>query len=361
MRLSESGRRRMFRSGALAAAVGCVCACSKAPRASEPGEVITVSRSDVHSEVVVPGAVKPQVGAEVRVGPRISGVLSRLMVRVGDVVEKGQLLAILAHADLDTAVRQARAVEKASRVRWDLERKTVSRRRALASEGLIAAEELDLKSQEEALAEAELERARAALEAAEIARQYAEIRAPISGTVTSIATREGETVASSFSVPTFVTIVDLERLQIEAYVGELDISRVRVGQTGTISVDAYPQTSFEGKVLALVPQAAIRENLVSYTVIVGIDTANEGLLRPDMTASVALATGVERGALVIPARAVQRDDQGHPFVVVRGAEGDARRVVGLGEVGGDTVRIRSGLMEGEHIVLPSGRGAEASE
>lgn len=318
--------------------------------------MITVSRRDVYSEVVVPGAVKPQVGAEVRVGPRISGVLKRLMVRVGDVVNKGQLLASLDHAGLDTAVRQARAVEKEASRRWELARKTTERRRALASGGLISAEELDLTAQAEALAEAELERARAAREAAEIERQYAEIRAPISGTVTSIATREGETVASSFAVPTFVTIVDLGRLQIEAYVGELDVSRVRVGQTGTISVDAYPQALFEGRVRALVPQAAVRENLVSYTVIVGLAGSDIGLLRPDMTASVALATGVERGALVVPTRAIRRDGEGHPFVVVRGAEGDTRRVVGLGEVGGDTVRISSGLTEGEQVVLPSGGG-----
>lgn len=332
--------------------------CSKGGPAASPPEVVRVIRREMPSQIVATGTVRPQVGAEVKVGPRISGLLQRLHVRVGDVVRPGQLLAELDHTDLDAAVEEARALLAEATAQAELAESQLRRRQALAREGLVAAEELEAADNAARLATARVQRARAQLEAATIQRGYAEIKAPIGGTVTSIATREGETVAASFAVPTFLTIMDLTRLQVEAYVDEVDIGRVSVGQKATFSVDAFPGEEFEATVDAIIPQAKIRDNVVNYTVILDITGGKKELLRPDMTASVTITTGTQQDVLVLPSRAIQRDTDGRPYVLVEEAGKPVRREISIGEVRGEEVRVRAGLSEGEEVIVPKAEGSQ---
>ena len=78
--------------------------------------------------------------------------------------------------------------------------------------------------------------------------------------VASVSTQVGETVAASFAAPTLVTIIDLARLEVWAYVDETDIGRVEVAQQATFTVDTYPSTDFSGVVTAIRPAAEIQNN-----------------------------------------------------------------------------------------------------
>src|SRR4029434_10980162 len=89
------------------------------------------------------------------------------------------------------------------------------------------------------VSEKQVTAARASLAFAETQLAYGRIEAPIDGVVASISTQEGETVAASFAAPTFVTLVDLSRLEVWAYVDETDIGRVRIGQPARFTVDTY--------------------------------------------------------------------------------------------------------------------------
>lgn len=331
-------------------------ACSRSTGSRAPGEVVRVASVEMASEIVATGTVRPQVGAEVNVGPRISGVLRRLYVRVGDQVHRAQLLAELDHTNLDVAVRQAEAEQAEAEAQRELTADQLRRREALAHDGLISTDELNIAHSAAVLAAAGAERARAQLDAAQIERGYAEITAPIAGSITSIATREGETVAASFAVPTFLTIMDLGRLQVEAYVDEVDIGRVVVGQQARFGVDAFPQEEFAAVVQAIVPQARVRDNVVNYTVILAITGGKRERLRPDMTASVTITTGSHSAALVLPSRAIARDEDGRPYVLVREAGKQVRRAISIGEVRGDRVRVRTGLAEGDEVVVPGTEG-----
>ena len=84
------------------------------------------------------------------------------------------------------------------------------------------------------------ERARATLESAFVDRSFTVLRSPIPGIVASVSTQEGETVAAGLSAPTFVTIIDLDRLQLNAYVDEVDIGKIAPGQSTVFAVDAFP-------------------------------------------------------------------------------------------------------------------------
>ncbi len=386
---------------AVAALALLAAGCPRAAPEAAPPERAKAARRTFASSVLAIGAVRPQVGAEVRVGSRISGRVERLHANLRDSVEKGQVIAELEKEELEAVAAERRAdvlraearlssvqrvfpreIEKAEAevaqraatemlARKELDRQdellrqefTTTQARDQAQERLLVAQSqlqvarkaLDLARAQfdEAAKEAraDLERARAALRGAEVQLSYAVIRAPLSGVVASVSTQEGETVAAGLSAPTFVTIVDLSRLQVEAFVDETDVGKVNVGQRATFAVDAFPAAEFEGKTVAVYPKAVIQDNVVKYVVAIEIAGAYEGRLRPEMTAAVTIHLE-SRTALAVPARAVRRE-QGRNVVYV----GGEARPVRLGWKDGPWVEIASGLSEGDEVLLePPERG-----
>jgi macrolide-specific efflux system membrane fusion protein len=351
------------------------------------------------STVVATGAVKPQMGAEVRVGARISGRVLRLHANIRDQVKKGQVLAELEHAELDATVAERQADLAAAEVRlasvaalapreFDRAQAEVDRWRAT-----VALAEKDLKRQENLLRQefiaqqardqseerllvarsqlasvqkslelartqrgqddrqqrAEVNRARAALANIKAQLGYTVITAPLSGVVGSVSTQEGETVAAGLNAPTFLTIVDLSRLQVDAYVDEVDIGKIRVGGKATFTVDAFPATEFEASVMAIYPKAFVQDNVVKYVAALDISTAYEGKLRPEMTAAVALQLEA-RSVLTVPAKALRRE-RGRTLVYAsRDGQPDARDVK-IGWKDGPWAEIVSGLEEGQEIFV----------
>jgi multidrug resistance efflux pump len=371
----------------------------RAPEAAAPPATAKARRREFASAVQATGAVKPQVGAEVRVGSRISGRVLRLHANLRDAVKKGDVIAELEKEDLEAAVAERRAelllaetrlesldrllpreTEKAAAevARWEATaaqaEREAGRREELVRQEFIArqlreeAEEklLVARAQREAArkdhelagarhqeqlrqARAEVDRARSALKQAEVQASYALIRAPIAGVIASVSTQEGETVAAGLSAPTFVTVVDLGRLQVDAYVDEVDIGRVRPGQRARVTVDAFPAEEFEGAVAAVYPKAVLQDNLVKYVAAVELASGFEGRLRPEMTASVSIRLET-RSVLAVPSRAVKREG-GRNVVWVRSGGKTEPREVRVGWKDGPWVEIASGLEEGAEVLL----------
>jgi len=360
----------------------------------------TVVRRGFSATVLATGAVKPQVGSEVRVGSRISGKVERLFSNIGDVLKKGQPIAELEKADLEATVaeRQAecrladakltaiealapREIEKAEAdvAQYEatavLAKKAFERESLLTTQGFSSQEVRDQCQERLAVAEANLlasrkalelaksrytedsrqaradaERAKAALDNAQVQRSYATIVAPIAGVIASVSTQEGETVAAGLNAPTFVTIINLDRLQVDAFVDEVDIGKIHVGQRAAFSVDAFPGKEFEGKVAAIYPKAVIQENVVNYDTVVEITSPYSGLLRPEMTASVTILLEARSRVLAIPAKAVKRV-RGKTVVYVATAGGGEPREVKVGWKDGPWLEVVSGLKEGETVLL----------
>jgi multidrug efflux pump subunit AcrA (membrane-fusion protein) len=360
----------------------------------------TVQRRDFSSTVLATGAVKPQVGAEVRVGARISGKVASLRANIGDPVTKGDVIAELEQADLEAVVAQRQAelqlaeakrtaVErllpkemeraKLDLARWQATRmlyeQEIRREQTLfesnassqqafeqARERLSVAQ-LQVASAENAseLAEAryeeelrqaaaEVARAQSALSNARVQQSYATITAPIDGVIASVSTQEGETVAAGFNAPTFVTIIDLDRLQVDAYVDEVDIGRIRPGQEVLFTVDTFPDREFQGKVTAIYPKAIIQDNVVNYDVVVDILDRHEGALRPEMTASVTVLLEARIDVLAIPARAVKRQRGKNVVYVSNNGEPELREVA-IGWKDGQWIEVLKGLEEGQTIFI----------
>jgi RND family efflux transporter MFP subunit len=322
--------------------------------AGEPvaaSEAVRVARRDIGTVVKATGVIRPMIGAEVRVGSRISGVVRRLFVRVGDRVRKGQLLAEL--DDRELAARRAEAVGALEVAQANLQfaRADLGRKRGLHAERLLAPADLDVAERAFAVAEKQNAQAEANLEYAATQISYSRILAPIGGIVSSVATQEGETVAASFAAPTFVTLLDLERLEVRAYVDETDIGRIRAGQSARFTVDTYTDREIPGRVTTVYPQAEVRDNVVNYVTIVTFTTPPGCVLRPEMTAAVRIAVDQRRGVLAVPLRAVRREG-GRPFVLCdRGGGAVERRWVTTGARDESYWEIADGLREGERVLV----------
>ncbi len=257
------------------------------PEPTGNGPRVTGKRTGVSDRAVkATGVIRPMIGAEVRVGSRISGVVRRLYVRIGDRVEKGQLLAELDDRDLVARRREALAALQLAEANLEYAKSDLARRRELHASALLAPSDLDLARRAYAVAEQQRDGARASLEVAATQLAYGRIVAPIAGVVASVSTQEGETVAASFATPTFVTLLDLARLEVWAYVDETDIGRIRIGQPATFTVDTYGATGFKGEVTAIYPKAEIRDNVVNYVTVIRFDAPRDKVLRPDMTTTV---------------------------------------------------------------------------
>jgi len=315
-----------------------------------------VIRKDIHQKVLATGTVSLKTGAEVKIGARISGQLEKLLVKIGDIVKAGDLIAEIEHEDLLARVAKFQAdlkseqaklektrIEGPLEIRKDkaaleeitiqlrLANKTLKRNRELREKGFVstsavdeaeekvevlgakirlAQEELSLQEaklgNDILLAEAGVEKAQANLMEEEIQLSYAEITATIDGVVAFISTQEGETVIASLNAPTFVTLIDLEKLEVTVFVDETDIGRIKKEQKAIFTVDAYADQFFGGRVREIHPKAVIKDNVVNYEVILEINPENISLLRPEMTANVVVTTGTRSQALAIPKEAVRR-------------------------------------------------------
>ena len=331
-------------------------------------ETVTVKKKNIGSSILATGSVKPVIGAEVKVGARISGKVEHLYANIGDKVEEDQVIAEIEKKDLEAQVAQAEANLKAADAGVRISR--ASFWPALSAEtdyGFQDTTYLPQKGDHFAglkvtiplfnghdpyfikQQEAVKESVKAAVEYVNIQLSYATIKAPISGVIASVTTQEGETVAAGLNAPTFVTIIDLSRLQVDAFVDETDIGRVKVGQKALFTVDTYPDKEFTGKVKAIYPKAIIQENVVNFDVVIEIDDSNIELLRPDMTTSVSIYQEEKKGVLMIPRIAVIKEENSR-FVLVRQADGTfEKRAIKIGSQSGSEIEVVSGLNEGDTI------------
>lgn len=370
-------------------------------------QTATVSRHDIRVQIQATGVVRAMVGAEVKVGSRVSGKVEHLFANIGDKVKKGDPIAKLEDADLKARVARAEAEVASARSQLALLRRgarqeeiteaeatldqanaelslatiDADRQTSLFTKELVAKEEADkaqrnlavakgkvaaVKSrvallqnrylpEEISLAEAKVKLAEAGVMEARANLAYATLVAPIDGVIAQVTTQEGETVAAGMNSPTFVTIIDLSKLEVAAYVDEVDIGRVIIGQSASFTVDSFPDIDFTGKVTAIYPRAVIQSNVVNYITTLSIDNS-EGRLKPDMTATINIVLDERKGVLAVPERAL-RNEGGKRVVSLVDEHGFVSRPVRVGRRGGGFIEIVEGLKEGD-VVLINGSSPE---
>lgn len=224
------------------------------------------------------------------------------------------------------------------------------RKQELSKVQVIAPSEFELAQQAYGVAEQQYKQAQANLADAVTQLSYGRIFAPIAGTVESVSTQEGETVAASFAAPTFVTLLDLFRLEVWAYVDETDIGRIHVGQSASFTVDTYGDYEFAGKVTAIYPQAQIRDNVVDYVTVIRFQSPRDHILRPEMTTTVRIALEQRQSVLVLPIRTIHHEGK-RQFVTLRVADRTERRWIRTGLRDDSYWEITDGLHENDEVLM----------
>jgi len=177
-----------------------------------------VIRRDIGSNVLATGIIKPQVGAEVKVGSRISGVVKKLRANIGDFVKAGQVIAELDNAELQAKLNQNLAAMNKAKADYDYAELNLERQKSLLGQNYIPQQQYDISENAFKIAEAQLKQAEANVDIATVQLSYSTIYALTSGIISSVSTQEGETVSAGLSAPTFVNIIDLGRLEVQVYV-----------------------------------------------------------------------------------------------------------------------------------------------
>ncbi len=308
-----------------------------------------VTKRDLGATVQATGIVKALVGAEVKVGARTPGKVIDLPINVGDKVDEGQVIAKMEQQDLMAKVKLQDAILAEAKAEARRLEKDFERDQDLQKTKSISDQKFDLTESLLAMAKARIGKAEADLDYATTQLSYATITAPIKGTVASVNTIQGETVTTGLNAPTFIKIIDLDRLEVQAYVDENDIGKVRVGQESIFTVAAYPGLEFKGEVTSIYPSATIQDNVVYYITTVSVDN-REGKLRPDMTANVLIFLDQRKGVLTVPNKAIQREGA-RKFVLAMEGKSTEKRYVTTGWKDSSYTEILDGLREGDLVVV----------
>lgn len=313
---------------------------------------VTPERRNVAATVLATGILRTRVGGEVRVGAQLSGIVEKLNVVVGSRVHKGDIIATIDARPLEARLAQAKAQVAVAEQELKRAEVELDRAKRLDLQHLVARSDVEDKALAVDEAGARLEKSRRDAAVVQTDLNYSVIRAPINGTVASVTTQEGETVAASFNTPTFATIIEDGALELIAMVDETDIGNVAVGNPVAFTVESFPALEFDGRVLRIAPKGTIISGVVNFEVMIGIDSATESSkarLKPDMTANVSIRTA-ERQALVLPSAAIQRDDSGR-YVWVEDKGGLQRRSVTVGTRDARITEIREGVSAGDRVLL----------
>ena len=268
---------------------------------------------------------------QAQVFAKVYGNVEGIYVNIGDFVHKDQLLARIDTTELAQQLQETAATYQNAVA-------NLNRTKALRESNLASQQDLDN-------AETGLKVAEANYDAAQTRMGYAQVTAPFSGIITRRYLDPGAQVSSGSA--TLFTLMNLDVLKIMVNVQEKDIPLIKIGTKATITVDAYPNSKFEGSV---VRQSQAFE-LTTRTMAVEIDVPNKDqLLKPGMFASVSLIISERADAITIPTQGILHDAKGD-FVLIADNDTANRRNVKTGAEQESRTEILTGLQDNDHVIV----------
>ncbi len=351
-------------------------ATSKEPARDFPSTAVT--RADIEDTISALGSIQPREFVDV--GTQVSGQLRRLLVNVGDQVKAGALIA-----EIDPTVFSARVEAGRStlaNLAAQLDEKRAQHSLAIAQhernlkmfkQDAVSRDAVETSQAAVRIAAAQVagllaqaDQTRATLRIDEANLAYTRIVAPMSGTVVSLAVRQGQTVNASQQAPVLLRLANLDTMTVVTQVSEADVGRLRVGMELYFSTLGTPQNRWPGRVRQVLPMPETVNNVVLYSVLFDVDNKGQEL-RAQMSAQVSFVAAKATATLVVPVSALQqrgRNAQSHDtrgdlpptpmpgdaVLVLKDGRIEERRV-SLGVANRAQVQVLSGLSEGERVVV----------
>jgi HlyD family secretion protein len=269
-------------------------------------EKVAVARRDIVVSASAAGAIEPVLTVDVK--SKASGEIIDMQVETGDDVPAARLLARIDPRQPRNQLAQAEANLVVARAQLENARAQLGRADTLFKTQSITEQEYETARLAHANANAQVVRAQADLELARDRMDDTQVRAPIAGTIIQKSVELGTVISSPTSDVGGGTVLfrmaNLDTVQVRTLVDETDIGKVQPGLATTITVDAYPNRPFEGRVLKVEPQATVNQNVTMFPVLIRI--ANPGhLLKPGMNTEVEIHVGDRQNVLAIPYTALR--------------------------------------------------------
>jgi HlyD family secretion protein len=283
-----------------------VAACSGKKNQTASYEFINVRRGTLERTISASGTINPV--STVKVLPQMSGKVEKIYVDYNDPVRKGDILAELNTDMLKLKREQQYAAVVKARANYELQLLNYQSQEALAKKNLIS--EYELKTSKTSLDNlaADLAVAQANLKSIDTEiNQFAYIKSPINGIVLDRRINIGDTVVDSSSNNSshiFTLAENLREMQIEAMVGEMDITAVQKGQAVRFTLESLPGRIFNGLVEAIRMVPVVSNNVVSYTVIIKVENVRGSLLA-GMTCAVDFIVENSEDVLMVPNAALR--------------------------------------------------------
>ena len=306
-------------------------------------EITTIAPQLLEQTVKVTGTLAPQQRADLT--PQVSGKLQTVMVRPGDSVLAGQLIAQIDIRDLRLTLSQAVANSDATKAQLTLARTQLENTRELFQRGTSSRANLDsAQANVDALA-AQVQALQTQVDTAQRAMQNASITAPFAGVIASRSAEPGQSVTPGSPL---VTLVDLSIMEVQATAPLSDSANLKEGQRATLSVEGIPGKTFEATVDRISPVAI--ENTRSIPVFLTLDNPDR-IFRGGMFTTGQIVVDEAQGAIAVPAAAIRNDQQGD-FVLKVADDKLVRQGVEKGRQWstGNLVQITSGLAAGDIVV-----------
>jgi HlyD family secretion protein len=289
-------------------AVG-LAACKKAETAPVYIKV-PVEQRDIVVTASAAGAIQPLLTVDVK--SQASGAITEMRVETGTDVRPGQLLAVIDPRLPKNALDQAEANLAVAKAQLENATTQLAREDTLYKAQAVTQTEFEAAKVSHAQAQAGLVNAQSNLQDAQIAYDQTRVTAPMSGTIIQKNVELGTVISSPTRDVSGGTVLfrmaNLDTVQVQAMVDETDIGKVQPDLPVTITVDAYPNRPFEGRVLKIEPLAQVQQNVTMFPVLVNIGNPGH-LLKPGMNTEVEIHVGERRNVLAVPNAALrtQRD------------------------------------------------------
>ena len=308
----------------------------------QSADVALATTIELSQGLPISGTIKAVNSAVIKA--RVPGELQGLLVREGDFVKAGQIVARIDDTEAKARLRQAQQQAQSAKAQVDIAKRSFDNNRSLVEQGFISKTALDTSTASLNAAEANHLAAQAGADVASKALGDTVLRSPISGQVAQRLAQPGERVGVDARI---LEIVDISTLELEANLGAADSIGVKVGQTATLTLEGVAQP-ISAKVSRINPSATAG----SRSVLAYLSIAPGSGLRQGLFAQGLLATGKTR-SLAIPLTAV-RTDKPLPYVQWLQDGKVVHQSVTLGqraEVAGQTMVAVNGIAENTPVLL----------
>lgn len=318
-------------------------------------EAIEVQYGVIEEVVRADGEIKAE--KQVDIGADVVGRIEKLYVRLGDYVKKGDTLCVIDRKSYEAKVNSLKVSLNDLRNRLDKAQRDYERTKNLFEKGLISEADYENARLQYETIKSQYESTLYSLQDAEYQLSKTVILAPISGKVIGLNKEEGEIVVmGTVNNPATVimTIAELSRMKVDAYVDESEVIKVKNGQPVRVRVTAYSDKVFRGIVKALA--ASPYQSTGSTTTIssgitypVEIAITDTGVLYPGMSATCEIITARKDSALNIPVQALGKEKSGEDYIFIIKSGVVQKRYVKIGLIASNEAEIVEGLNPGDTV------------